>query len=89
MPRRAAASSSAAGGAGAWTLDNPLGSEGKEGQVFLARRAGDRTAYAMKRFKATKSVAKVRAEAGSQQSAADIGVAPAVVDVVTLSLIHI
>ena len=56
-----------------------LGNSGKEGSVFKENIDG--IEYARKEFKATKSFARVKREADYQKLAADVGVAPTVIDV--------
>jgi serine/threonine protein kinase len=63
----------------AFEVLEPLGVEGKDGQVFLVRRRVDAECFAMKVFKPTKSVANIRRECAFQRRAAAAGLAPKIV----------
>ena len=77
MPRR----SGSAKRSPKWVQERQLGERGKEGTVYLVRAGGRGPVHAMKKFKATKSAAKVAKEADFQARAAAVDAAPAVVDV--------
>lgn len=55
-----------------------LGAEGKDGQVFLVKDKKDTKMYAMKVFKANKSLKNIQKEIDFQKSAAKKGLAPTI-----------
>lgn len=58
-----------------------LGVTGKEGTVYLVTIDGKE--YAKKEFKSSKSILRVKTEADFQKKAADVGVAPNVIEIST------
>lgn len=71
-----------------WTYIQQLGEKGKEGTTFLVKThkfPSTGPYYAMKTFSKKKSSQKLIIEATLQQKAADVGVAPQVIDVDPIS----
>lgn len=71
-----------------WTYIQQLGEKGKEGTTFLVKTdkfPSTGPYYAMKTFSKKKSSQKLILEATLQQKAADVGVAPQVIDIDPIS----
>lgn len=67
-----------------YKIHNQLGERGKEGTTYLVSTKDGRQ-YAMKTFRKYKSSTTLRKEAELQKMAADVGAAPNVVDIDTVS----
>jgi tRNA A-37 threonylcarbamoyl transferase component Bud32 len=61
-----------------------IGNKGKEGLTYLVKTSDNRE-YAMKTFRKSKSSDRLRKEADFQKMAADVGIAPNVVNIDTVS----
>jgi tRNA A-37 threonylcarbamoyl transferase component Bud32 len=57
-----------------------IGNDGKDGLAYLVKTADDKD-YAMKTFKKTKSIDKIREEARLQGLAAEFGISPKIIDI--------
>lgn len=68
-----------------YTKGKQLGENGKEGITYSVICSTDGKEYAMKTFRRNKSSALLRKEAELQKKAADVGVAPNIIDIDTVS----